>query len=391
MNQSHRDRALARSEQGRATSAALRDAVFETLPSNSEELLIHAHRIQLCNQSGNVWLANDMHNADGECFDGSGRFWNCGSKLCPSCVARQSAKNRKRLRHALEQQRLMIGEHYGLITLTLPHEGLPLLTCRKILLTAWQLFRKRKWFTDTIRGCAKSEEFTLTRRGFNYHCHLLVRSRYVSYHKLRSEWTECLVKAFDFHGKSLSIATADNLAVAHYRRITSLDAAVNEVAKYVTKSDSWSKLRSEDLVAVASIRRFPRMFELLGSFKIPLLASVVDEGDLGEDEAYLDTTSLSDGDSCPGWRGKLQQLGAAAYLTHLGDEISEKSAFRIEQLKHRFPMAKFSRLKAPPNPTPEAVLSLIDRIARPCDECHRPMAHHDRTKTFANACALIVG
>lgn len=385
----HRTKALIRSETGRKIAASIRDALIIDPRNNAQELAIHAHRIQVCNAEGNIWTAKDLHNSDGECFDGTGRFWNCGSKLCPSCVARQSKRNRNNLRLAIAEQKLRLGESLGMITLTFPTTDLPLLTARKIMLTAWQLLRKRKWFKDTIVGAARSEEFTLTRRGFHYHQHLLTRSRYVSYHMLRSEWTHCIKVAFDRAGQPISIATADGLAVAHYRKVTSIQSAINEVAKYITKGDSWSKLRPQDLLDVASIVRFPRMFELIGSFALRSVASSVDEADAGIDGDYLDTTSFTDGEQVRGWRSRLRAIGAAAYLEEFGDEVTQKSLFRIEQLKYRYPAAQFTRLKAPPLPHGSTVLAFLDVVEPDCPSCTRPMSWHDRHTTFANSCSLV--
>lgn len=382
----HKEQALIRSETGRKIAASIRDALIIDRRSNAEELIIHAHRIQTCNAEGNIWTAKDMHNSEGECFDGTGRFWNCGSKLCPSCVARQSKRNRNNLRNAIEQQKLRLGESLGMITLTFPTTDLPLLKARRIMLIAWQLLRKRKWFKDTIIGAARSEEFTLTRKGFHYHQHLLTRSKYVSYHMLRSEWTHCIKTAFDREDIPISIATADGLAVAHYRRVTSVNSAINEVAKYVTKNDSWSKLRPEDLLDVASIVRFPRMFELLGSFANRSLVAPAEEGDCGEDGDYLDTTSLTDGEQVTGWRQRLRSVGVAEYLQEFGDEVRDKSLFRVEQLKFRYPAASFARLKAPPLPSGDAVLRFLEAIDIDCPDCHRPHSWHDYSQRSNGFC-----
>lgn len=385
----NREKALIRSDTGRKIAASIRDALILDPRDNAAELAVHAHRIQTCNADGNIWTGRDLHNSDGECFDGSGRFWNCGSKLCPSCVARQSKRNRNNLRHAIDAQKLRLGESLGMITLTFPTTDLPLLKARRIMLIAWQLLRKRKWFKDTIIGAARSEEFTLTRRGFHYHQHILTRSRFVSYHMLRSEWTHCIKVAFDREDQPISIATADGLAVAHYRRCTSVSSAVNEVAKYITKADSWNKLRPQDLLDVASIVRFPRMFELIGSFALRSVVASVDEADLGLEQDYLDTTSLSDGEQVTGWRSRLRSVGAAAYLQEFGDEVTAKSLFRIEQLKHRYPAAQFHRLKAPPLPNAEAVLRFLDAIDVGCPSCKRPHSWHDYSLASNGYCGTL--
>ena len=390
MKASLKQSATDRADAGRRIATALRDALIATPLKNAPELTVLAHRIQLCNQLGNVWFAKDMHTADGECFDGSGRFWNCGSKLCPSCVARQAKRNRANLQQAIELQKPLSGQRFQMLTLTMPNEGLPLLTARSIMIHAWQLLRKRKWFKETIIGAARSEEFTLTRKGFHYHMHLLALTKYVSFATFRAEWTDCLAKAFDAHDHPITFATVDGLARTHVTPVRSMKGAIQEVAKYITKADSWSKLRSEDLTAIASIRRFPRMFELIGSFKIASSVSVADDEDLGEDEAYVHTTSLSDGKSAYGWREQLDAIGVAEYLQVLRDEVIEKSAFRIDQLKRRYPVAQFSRLKAPPMPSEGSVLRFLAQAMRDCPSCHKPMLEHDLSVKYANHCGLVI-
>lgn len=379
MQKNLRQSQLANAESGREISYAIRDALLDSKPQDFLELLVLSERIKLCNDSANIWTAKDLHNREtGELYNGAGRFWCCGSKLCPYCVKRAAKKNRQNLRAALSVQRLLVGENYRFITLTMPRQKMPLLICRAIMNHAFSLFRKRKWFKDTFKGGAKSEEFTVNASGFNYHFHFLARCKYVAFAKLRAEWTECLHLSFAKFDLSVSFATSDRMAIVNCKRITSLDDATNEVCKYITKSDSWRKLKRADLLEIARIRRFPRMFELLGSFK--LLKSSDTAADLGEDaETILDTTSLSDGindaEEKLDWRKKLRRANASEYLAKLRDEITESYFFRRDQLKFKYPYASFRRIRKKFDFSIDDFLEIAAKFNEACPICGLQKAH----------------
>lgn len=335
---------LTKAELGFQTSVAVRDAILLEKPDDYKELFILSERIRLCNESSNIWTATDLHNADGEAYDGSGRFWNCNSKLCPSCVAKKSRINRNQLREAISNQKLFVGENFHFITFTIPKTQYKLLFVRDLIQLAWSYFRKRKYAKETFKGGCKSEEFTVSSAGFHYHLHLIVRGRYIQFEKLRAEWTECVQAAFEKKtGKKLAIATADGLCVVNVKKIHDLNSAIKEVAKYVTKADSWQKIRTSDLLDICRIKRFPRMFELFGSFRLP---SPVSDEEKTDKQSYLDTQSLSDGTSSNrGWRNQLKDLSASEYFAKLHQEIADATIFRKEQLKFHFPAAKFKQLR----------------------------------------------
>jgi hypothetical protein len=84
-------------------------------------------------------------------------------------------------------------------------------------------------------------------------------------------WTECIKTAFREFNLPCEFKTDDGLAMVKIKRLSSsvngLKGAIQEVCKYITKSDSWEKLPQKDLIEIASIKRFWRMFEIFGSFK----------------------------------------------------------------------------------------------------------------------------
>jgi hypothetical protein len=167
--------------------------------------------------------------------------------------------------------------------------GLSLLEVRDVFNRAWSLMRKREWWSSRVRAGVKGEEFTLgdarrleregrawsvERDGYHFHLHVLICSRWVEWAALGNEWTRCLMKATAEKGIALEFGTTHGRAVvdvrlvvnrkARGRGVVSTDGAVEEVSKYITKSESWLKLPEAQLLEVASIPRWFRAVELLG-------------------------------------------------------------------------------------------------------------------------------
>jgi hypothetical protein len=78
--------------------------------------------------------------------------------------------------------------------------------------------------------------------------------------------------------------------VAESETVT-LAYALNEVLKYVTKSEEWVNLPDQELVAAATIKRWPRMFEVVGACKPSTEKETVNIGN--NNSASLDTPYLS--------------------------------------------------------------------------------------------------
>jgi hypothetical protein len=187
---------------------------------------------------------------------------------------------------------------------------------------------KKQFWMDRARGVVKGVEFTVNESGYHVHAHLIVIGGYIERDKtqelktiewrqhkkdvaaarslklveaeklpalgnLQDAWESCLRSAWLEAGwlvidadADLASASAGGVSVdmrsatggvgvdvraVRSKRSKYGDAsdistadALKEVLKYVTKSDSWLKLPDAHLVEVASVRRWSRMFELLG-------------------------------------------------------------------------------------------------------------------------------
>jgi hypothetical protein len=363
---------------GHSSALALRDALNQGKVKDEESWGL-CYRIWTCSDRENHWVGDDLHNTEtGELYAGNGNLWSCGSKLCPSCVAKASNRSRKELQFSLKNQKLMIGEMYQHITMTIVNPGLSLLQTRAVADRAWTLFRKRDYFKQKIRGGSKSEEFTLTENGYHYHYHLLCITRYLNYNEFRREWTNCVEIAYKELNLPFEVKTTDKCLLVNIRRLHSsvsgLKAAIQEVCKYVTKSDGWAKLPPKDLIEIASIKRFWRMFEIFGSFRAQRNANVVLDSpnvfvtylliklviqifkyiQTGEPLTILDTKQISDGENFDegydlpekvpkrrremAWRKYILENGLETYFDKLAEQV-EKTRYARKcflSLKYKF-------------------------------------------------------
>ncbi len=364
--------------------ASSASALFDALNRNKirdEEVWGLANRIRVCSERENHWIGDELHNTEtGELYAGNGNLWSCGSKLCPSCVAKASNRSRKELQLSLKNRKLMTGEIYHHITLTIVNPNVSLLQTRAIADRSWTLFRKRDYFKQKISGGSKSEEFTLTENGYHYHYHLLCITRFLNYNEFRREWTDCVEIAYKELNLPFDVKTKDKCLIVNIQRLHSsasgLKGAIQEVCKYVTKSDSWEKLPQKDLIEVASIKRFWRMFEIFGSFRVQRNANVVLESpnvfitylltklivevlkyiQTGERDTILDTKQISDGECSSefqdlpekvpkrqrevSWRKYILENGLESYFEKLAEQV-EKTRYARKcflSLKYKFAM-----------------------------------------------------
>jgi hypothetical protein len=227
--------------------------------------------------------------------------------------------NRNKLRHSIAAQPKLMGYRLRFITLTIPTPDLPLVETRAIVQTAWSKFRKRSLCVALIRGGAKSEEFTVTKNGFHYHLHLLVYAKWISQKELRKVWTSCVKSAYIDHERAFS---------------TNTEKSIRECAKYITKTANWSKLNRRDLIDIAMIPKWHRMFEMFGSFALRNTQERV------VNKPFLDTEFLTDGVSPSRkqhWREYVQNADVEVYLLTLEEKVAQAREFGINQLRNKFP------------------------------------------------------
>ncbi len=334
-----------RSVRGSSVSALLQKAA---MAAAAPVAICEAVLIRDCACDENIYTGVNLQRKDtGENFNGVGTLTACGSRLCASCVSALSARSRRRARAGMERVGVRLaelknralagdkaaraareeinsrtGERWRFITLTsptLPASKVGLVDTIKVLQRAYRLFSKRDWGVE-IRAGVKTFEFTLGdekkleregRRwspdvdGYHTHLHLLALSKFVNIQLLRAVWTECVLKAWFEIGVSAGINTKDGLCIVDVRSVTDKEEAVKEVCKYVTKNSSWDAVPSSQLVEVAQVSRWGRMFELLGDCRESSnlapscygsdvsIDSIAKESGTAEAEPILDTPDLS--------------------------------------------------------------------------------------------------
>ncbi len=366
-----------------------------------------ADKLRHCSHRENGFYGEDLQSTDGELYEAAGTLYACDERLCPACLAKRSRNARKKAREGITRAGRRTNEIPYFVTLTIPTLAASqcgLLRSLLLLLHTWRLFTKRKFFADHFRAGVKGSEFTLGDKkrleregrewqadvdGWHPHVHFVSLGCWIKAQELRAVWTECYLSACDSFGIVPVINTKDGLLNCHLRYVTqgaqqskrntiSLEGAIIEACKYVTKNDSWLKIPESELLAIANIKRWPRMFELIGDCrnggtkapKVPRGAAIPNPlcknarwrlqpklKKLREFvRSYVHTTDLSAADSSPPegekWPRSLRERGRmmiergqrAEWLILLGEYVKKAQGFRRRQLAGMYPFAIFRTL-----------------------------------------------
>lgn len=374
------ERAYYRREKSESVSDILKAAAHA---ANDEIALALAERMRQCSLKSNHYLADDLFDANGECFNGFGNLWGCGSKLCHSCMTRSASRNRKLAREVLQNTKLSRREYfcyvkqksvverekYRFVTLTMPKVNLSCIQTLNLLKRAWELFRKLDFTKNYFSGFVKSTEFTVrTDKTYHAHLHLLAVSVFIPEKLIKKYWFNCVQTAFVESGLKFKASGV----VVNLKKVDSIDAALTEVCKYITKSESWSEIPESHLLEIANVKRFPRMFEMTGrlkrvarrireqkEFEKQFRAEVENAENTGVD--YLDKNDITDGTRRENWRDLVQKNGVAWYVVELEKQVTKAIRVRQEILAKKYPQATFKDLTGFTWQDPN--LEFIDEIA----------------------------
>lgn len=282
-----------RMRRGQEIAAKIRRAASHLDATSSDAATVTADLLGQCAGPGNIWHAEDLHNDAGELYEGLGVGYACGQRLCPSCMESRRRKSRARARAGLQRAKFnrAPGELQSFVTLTaptLPASEVSLIQSLSIFQDAWRRLTKHNYWRSKVRAGVKGVEFTLGRGheregrewmpevdGYHVHIHTIVFAPWLEWRTLRAVWTNCLRAAWRQAGIENGINTKDGFAIVDVRKVTgrkvkgqraliSEDGAVCEVAKYITKCESWLKVPDVQIGGVAAVEKWPRMFELLG-------------------------------------------------------------------------------------------------------------------------------
>ena len=350
----------------------LSNGIVERLrQSENKTALACAERIERCASPQNVFVADDLHNADGEAYSANGNLWACSSLLCQNCIGKLARNNRKTIRHVVKNEKLFVGENWYFITPTMPNlllKGHSLDFITLVFQKAFEVFthrnndvKKQTQYQKLIRGMFKNAEFTYTENEvFNFHAHLLAIAKSKiqrdNFSLIRSLWTNALEKAFEFYSIPFELNTSDNLAVVNVQKVNfaNREKTIAELCKYVTKSDSWANIPLEEIEKIIERPRRVRMFEALGvcresakKMREDLTKARAEIRSNITDDAYLDTKELIPRNTLQrraSWRERIKHQTLDEYKKDLDTEVLDAQEWRRQQLLRMYPCATFETL-----------------------------------------------
>jgi len=235
-------------------------------------------------------LLDDGH---GGTFHAGAALWKSSLRLDPNWMETMRRRSRARAHQAM--RRMMDGlskteklaRHFGwrqrltlkLVTLTMPHlTGATSYQETQRINRALTLLKKRQIWQG-VAGGIKGVEDALDFDGPHVHAHLLILAGFMERPDLVEAWRDCLDQATrDTYGFGLAEDCPVVVDIRQVKRkpngrpgVVSWEDALAEVTKYVTKPSDFLKrdaqgrqVPREVLLEICEVRRWPRMFELLG-------------------------------------------------------------------------------------------------------------------------------
>jgi hypothetical protein len=364
-----------------------------------------------CSCHKNIWVGKDLHNKDGELFDGKGTLAACWNRLCAFCAAdirrraRMQARKavsrikanrkeielamRKKLKKIAMESRLekrkeiekrlrkeCLDLRWRFVTLTAPKVGeKTLLEIIGVYNRGFELLRKRDFFDSWVAGGIKGVEFTVGEEievlgvdtetdPYHVHIHLMIYAEWLPWQGLQEEWTTCIAKAWEEVGHELEIKTPSgkvltriSLVVPKARKgkkgIMSEEGAIEEVVKYVTKSDSWMKIPEKHLVECATVKRWPRMFEVFGCArgkkeekeKVEEVGTILDTPNLNSAEGEnLNVAKPKKKPRAKPMLEWLERMPFDVWMYKVEKKLERRREYRKRMLEERYPGARFMTL-----------------------------------------------
>ncbi len=319
---------------------------------------------------GNIYHASDLINYEtGELFDGYGVLINSvNTRFSKAYLTASARRTRKRINAAIAEMKLYVGERYRFLTLTMPYLRVDVEAVLKIKDRALTLLKKRKLWTSNVRGAFIAEEMTIgdastiIQTHYHAHAHALLVGKYIEQWRIADVWTECVEKACAEFGAEflmrnlvtnrLSVDIRDVAARAE-KNGTTINAAVEELCKYVVKGSDYEKVPTAELVEIERALFKRQMVKSYGDFN--------NQKGKGKKETVtertsLDTKCITDGAVCfktkQARRPSLVDTGVkmildgrrSEWLQMVGIEMEYRREFRVEQLAWKFPHATFRTL-----------------------------------------------
>lgn len=286
-----------------------------------------------CADDHNVWFVEDPEKGWLH-----GRFWKCSHKLCSFCLSAESRRRRRALLDAIDALPAR-KRKWHFLTFTIENPSASIVTTREIVNDAWSKLRKRGVFAE-VRACAKSEEFTITKLGFHYHIHTIIdsdadylqssgRSLRPAGIDMKRSWTECVENSGGASRNLFGYQTYDQYLIVDFREVENPKNIVNELGKYITKSTSFRDLSRETLNELASVKRWHRMFELLGDLRKPREAKPKTDSST----PIVHTKRISDGEFCDLWLFEKRREANRFFMVDALENKFNSSVFNLAEMR----------------------------------------------------------
>jgi hypothetical protein len=353
-----------------------------------------AYRIGKCAESRNIFIADNLQNKDGKFFKGTGNRFACGERLCTSCAAKLARKSRAKGRRAVtkidrifdKRAKAELGLRWRSVLLTQPlRKGSDPIAATERIQRAFGLLIERVFWKTRVKGGIKGVEFTVRvtgdeLNGFHVHIHLLLLSKFIAVDADKAKQFERHLKKFNLSDKTLQgewryclnkAGASDDSRLSYKRLVVSVmdtknhseqirgdktnESAIMETAAYMCKFESWKEISDKDLLRIAEIERWGRMFEVLGAGRESYDESK-ETGDEGGANASLvpnpnlksgnkdSSNKTLDSDKNFTWRTRFKSMTFEAWKQWQALEIEKQQAFRRRQLALMNPLATFMTL-----------------------------------------------
>jgi hypothetical protein len=361
------DKAVYLMQNGRTLANRFQESAMLNLDARAvakSDLLAETYRAR------NIFHATDLHNGTtGELFDGYGVLVQLvSSRMSPAYLSGQGRRARKRIRERINDTKLLVGERYRFLTLTMPYLETDVATVLKIKDRATTLFKKRKLWTVNVRAAFIAEEMTVGESStilythYNAHSHALLVSKYIQQWEIADVWTDCVEKACSEYGVEFLMRnlvsnrlTVDIKDVETYgkKKGKTLDESVDELCKYVVKGSDFDKVPVEKLVEIEDALFKRQMIKSYGDFNSQKGKG---KSETVNERTSLDTKYITDGDARlkPKQPRKppLVEVGVKMildgrrddWLEMLGVVAEHRREFRVDYLSHKMPFATFRTL-----------------------------------------------
>jgi hypothetical protein len=357
-----------------------------------------AYRIAACAESRNIFIADNLQNKDGKFYKGTGNRFACGERLCTSCAAKMARESRRKARRAVTKidrifdktAKKRLGLRWRSLLLTQPlRKGSDPIAATERIQRAFGLLIEREFWKSRVKGGIKGVEFTVRTtgnetNGFHVHIHLLLLSKFIavdadtakrferhlkkfnlSDKTLQGEWRYCLNKAgasgdsrLSYKRLVVSVMDTKNYS-ERIRGDKTNESAILETAGYMCKFESWKEISDKDLLRIAEIERWGRMFETLGAGRESYDESKADIGEISytgdADASLLAKPNLKSGNKDLAskslntakkftWRTRFKSMTFDAWKRWQESEIEKIQTFRRRQLALMNPLATFTTL-----------------------------------------------